>query len=69
MSTATAAEIIASKNEAGTEAYLWLHTTGDCILWPSEEASEGDDGRSAIARWTTDEVDALIDSGEVDCVA
>ena len=67
----TAATVIEAKFEAGPESYLWLHSSGDCILWPSEDASTGDDGRRAIARWTVtgDEFEALLDSGEVDDVA
>jgi len=60
--------IIDRKHEAGDDAYLWVHDSGDIILWPSENASEGDDGAHAIARWSVsaETVDALVDSGEVD---
>jgi hypothetical protein len=48
-------EIIAAKNEAGEDAFLWLHSSGDCILWASEAESEGDDGHRALGRWQLDE--------------
>jgi len=64
-------EIIAAKAAAGTEAYLWVHDSGDCILWPSEAASENDDASRALARWslTPAQVDDLIASCDCDEVA
>jgi len=58
-------EILKSKEEAGSAAYLWLHSSGDCILWPTEESSIDDDGKNAIERWklTDEEYDALVETG------
>jgi hypothetical protein len=66
--TDQAQAIIDRKSEVGEDAYLWVHDSGDVILWPSEKASEGDDGAHAIARWSVSAatVVALADSGEVD---
>ncbi len=62
-------EILSAKYESGENAYLWLHSaTGDCILWPTEDASENEDSADAIGRWqlTATQSNALIETGEVD---
>jgi hypothetical protein len=62
-------EIISAKSESGENAYLWLQTAvGDCILWPTQDASENEDSTDAIGRCklTVDEANALIETGEVD---
>ncbi len=57
----------ASKTE---DAYLWIHTSGDAILWPNAEVAENDNGACAIGRWQltdasefTQATDALIEAG------
>jgi hypothetical protein len=62
-------EILAKKVESGENAYLWLQATaGDCILWPTQDASENEDSADEIGRWmlTAGEAKALIETGEVD---
>lgn len=62
MSAAT--EIRQAKAAAGSEAYLWAHTSGDVILWESEAQSVGDDGARAVGRWQVDAatLDELADA-------
>ena len=62
-------EILSAKDESGENAYLWLQSAaGDCILWPTQDASENEDSADEIGRWhlTVDEVNALVETGEVD---
>lgn len=65
----TVAKIRTLKRSVPGKAYLWLHESGDCLLWPSEEESIGDDGRCAIRRWhlSPEEAVELRKSGLVDC--
>jgi hypothetical protein len=61
-------EILMSKGQSGANAYLWLQETdGDCILWPTQDASENEDSADELGRWqlTVDERNELIESGEV----
>lgn len=69
--TDQAKEIIERKHSEGVDAYLWVHDSGDVILWPDEASSVNDDGANAAERWQVDAdtVAALIDSGECDEVA
>lgn len=70
-SAAKVAEILGAKTAAGPSAFLWLHGSGDCILWPDEASAENDPGTRALARWSLDEIgmQALIATGEVDDLA
>jgi hypothetical protein len=67
--TANIEEILSAKVKSGENAYLWLHSAeGDCILWPTQDASENEDSADEIGRWqlTVDETKELIETGEVD---
>lgn len=46
--------IIKAKCQAGPDAFLWVHDSGDVILWPSKEESRGDSGLRAVGRWRVD---------------
>lgn len=62
-------EICLAKEGAGENAYLWLQSAeGECILWPTQDASENEDSADEIGRWqlTAEERNELIESGEVD---
>lgn len=62
-------EILDAKINSGENAYLWLHSAeGDCILWPTQDASENEDSADEIGRWqlAVDETKELIETGEVD---
>ena len=64
--------ILGAKERAGGEAHMVLFGFGgeptDCILWPSEDASAGDDGAHACGRWdlTRAEAEELLATGAVD---
>ncbi len=60
--------ILSEKLKSGQNAYLWLQSDDrDCILWPTQDASENEDSADEIGRWelTVDEANELIESGEV----
>lgn len=59
-------DIIEKKRD--TDGFLWLHDSGDCILWPDSDAAENDDGSEAIERWklSDDDMELLRESGQVD---
>lgn len=62
-------EILSAKINSGENAYLWLQSAdGDCILWPTQDASENEDSADEIGRWqlAVDETKELIETGEVD---
>ena len=60
-------EIIETKHNVGPDAYLWLHSSGNCILWLNAESYNDGDVMSAIMRWllTDEEQQELIQTGEV----
>jgi hypothetical protein len=60
--------ILSEKIKSGENAYLWLQSIDrDCILWPTQDASENEDSADEIGRWdlTVDEANELIETGEV----
>lgn len=62
-------QILTQKSNSGENAYLWLQSADrDCILWPTQDASENEDSADEIGRWelTVDEASELIETGEVD---
>lgn len=67
--TDQATEILEAKRDAN--GYLWVHDSGDVILWPTEEDSVDDDGANAVARWDVSPrtLADLIASGECDEIA
>jgi len=71
MNRATSSDILDRKHEEGQDAFLWVHDSGDVILWPDEHSSENNDGSHAVARWQVGPaaVSELIASGEVDEIA
>lgn len=52
-----AREIWEARANMGEGAFLYLHESGDCILWESEADSVDDDGRKAVARWQLTEAE------------
>ncbi len=62
-------DILAAKIKSGENAYLCRESAaGDCILWPTLDASENEDSADEIGSWqqTPDEAKRLIETGEVD---
>lgn len=63
-------EIIESKNQAGDNAFLWLHNNGLCVLWPSEKEylANTDDLSQAIESWTLnkEDVEDMFDTQYID---
>jgi len=60
--------ILSQKSDSGENAYLYLQSADrDCILWPTQDASENEDSADEIGRWalTVDEANELIETGEV----
>lgn len=66
-----ALEIMEAKKSAGDDAFLWVHDSGDVILWPNEATSRDDDGARAMRRWhvDADTVADLVESDAADEVA
>jgi hypothetical protein len=61
--------ILSEKRNSGDNSYLWLQSADrDCILWPTQDASENEDSGDELGRWelTVDEAKELIETGEVD---
>ena len=61
-------EILEARAESDDDTYLWLHSSGECILWQNKDSSLNGDGKGVIDRWQlTEEVsEELIELGEVD---
>lgn len=67
--SAKAREICEAKSGAGEDAFLYLHDSGDCILWASKADSENDDGRKAIGRWQLTDAEVREVRRFADCLA
>lgn len=65
--TTLLSHILSAKSQAGPDAYLWAHDSGDVILWESESQSVNDDGRLAIGRWRVDSETLASLIPHVDC--
>lgn len=48
---ATAGAIVSEYVAAGRDAVLYVHDSGDVLLWDSQGAADNDDGTRAIGRW------------------
>ena len=67
--TTTVKEIIEAKQKAGEGSFLWLKHSGECSLWPDQEANTLSDDRDDLGHWELDamQYNELLETGLVDC--
>jgi hypothetical protein len=50
--TSFMAEAVKARNNVDGDPVLYVHDSGDVILWANEDDAENDDGSRALERWS-----------------